>query len=206
MKRYFVFSSVLSALFLVACYWAVEQFSESYTFREVQQLPSNHVGLVLGTSKRLGNGQPNLYFEHRIEAAALLYHAGKVRYILVSGDNGSKYYNEPLDMKKALVAKGVPAEAIYMDFAGFRTLDSVVRCKEIFGQSSVTIISQGFHNKRAIFISRQWGIDAIGYDAKDVQAGLKVSAREVFARVKTFLDLYVLGTKPRFLGESVRIG
>lgn len=193
-------------LAILACNWQVENFSNAYTFQEVQQLPSNNVGLVLGTSKRLRNGQPNPYFHNRIDAATQLYNAGKVKYILVSGDNGSKYYNEPLDMKKALVEKGIPEEAIYMDFAGFRTLDSVIRCKEIFGQSSFTVISQGFHNKRAVFISRMMGINAIGYDARDVQSTMKMSVREVLARVKTFIDLYVLDTQPRFLGEAIQIG
>lgn len=194
-------------LAILVCNWTVEGFSNEYTFQEVQKTPSNDVGLVLGTSKRLKSGSPNPYFYNRIDAAVQLYKAGKVKYILVSGDNGSRYYNEPLDMKKSLVEKGIPKEAIYMDFAGFRTLDSVIRCKEIFGQSSFTVISQGFHNKRAVFISRMMGIDAIGYDAQDVKnESMKMSVREVFARVKTFLDIYILDTKPRFLGEAITIG
>ncbi len=206
-KAIVLIPSLSLLLAILACNWKVENYSDDYTFQEVQKIPDNHVGLVLGTSKRLQNGNPNPYFYNRIDAATQLYKAGKVKYILVSGDNGSKYYNEPLDMKKSLIEKGIPKEAIYMDFAGFRTFDSVIRCKEIFGQSSFTVISQGFHNKRAIFISRMMGINAIGYDAQDVKNNsMKMSVREVFARVKTFIDLYVLNTKPRFLGEAIRIG
>ncbi len=205
-KKLIGFAFIAGCIALTASYWAIETLSHKYTFQEVEQLPDKKVGLLLGTSKRLRSGAPNPYFYHRIDAAVQLYKAGKVKYILVSGDNGSKYYNEPRDMQQALLARGVPQEAIYLDFAGFRTLDSVIRCKEIFGQSDITIISQGFHNKRAIFISRALGINAVGYNAKDVKQNTKVAMREILARVKALLDLYILGTQPRFLGEAIQIG
>jgi SanA protein len=144
----------------------------------------------------------------RIAAAAELYHRGKVDYLVVSGDNHVHDYDEPTDMKNALLEKGVPLDRIYPDYAGFRTLDSVVRAKEIFGQSEVTIISQHFHNQRAIFLAAHRGIDAIGFDAPDValQYAWKTRSREQFAKVKAVLDVYVFHKQPHFLGQEIAIG
>lgn len=161
---------------------------------------------MLGTSKTLKNGRKNLYFWYRIDAAERLYKSGKIQHIIVSGDNSRKDYNEPENMKLALIARGIPEERIYENFAGFRTLDSVVRAKEIFGQTSLIIISQKFHNERAIFLAQQKGITAYGYNAQDVpqNTGLKTKIREYFARVKVFYDLY-LGVEPKFGGEQILI-
>jgi SanA protein len=112
------------------------------------------VGLVLGTSQYLKNGYLNWYFKYRIEATVELYKKGKIDFILVSGDNSHKNYDEPTAFKNELIKRGIPADQIYLDYAGFRTLDSVVRAKEIFGQTSITIISQKFHNERAIYWSQ----------------------------------------------------
>ncbi len=159
-------------------------------------------------SKTLANAQPNLFFYFRIEAAAGLFRAGRVNYLIVSGDNSREGYDEPTDMRDALMAAGVPAERIYRDYAGFRTLDSVIRAREIFGQDSITIVSQRFHNERAIFIARAHGIDAVGYNAVNMPQyrGLKTKAREWLARTRTVLDVWVLGTKPKFLGPPVELG
>lgn len=153
------------------------------------------------------SGRPNAYFYNRVDAAAALYHAGKVEYLVISGDNGRKGYNEPQDMKEALVGRGVPAEAIYLDYAGFRTYDSVVRMEKIFGQESFTVISQEFHNRRAVYIAQALGLDAVGYNAADVAAyaGMKTRLREKLARVRMFMDLWT-GKTPKFLGEPVEIG
>lgn len=152
------------------------------------------------------NGNNNLYFDYRILATVELYKAGKIKYILISGDNRKEDYNEPEEMKKALMQKGIPEKSIYLDYAGFRTLDSVVRAKEVFGQNHLTIISQRFHNERAIYLAEKNGIDAIGYNAQNVNAyaGLKTNIRELLARVKMFIDL---GTdkQPHFLGEKIII-
>jgi SanA protein len=165
--------------------------------------------VLLGTSEKQGNGNSNPFFEKRIVAAAALYKAGKIRHILVSGDNRRKNYDEPTDMQHALLAAGVPQTAITLDYAGFRTLDSVVRAKSIFGLSQFTIISQRFHDQRALLICRHYEIDAIGFCAEDIalRYGLKTQIREAFARVKAVLDLYVLNTRPKFLGpkESIRL-
>jgi SanA protein len=148
------------------------------------------------------DGRNNLFFTHRIEAAAALFKAGKVRHLIVSGDNGRQEYDETTAMKDALLAKGVPADAITMDYAGFRTLDSVVRAKLVFGQSKVTVISQAFHDKRALFIADHSGIDAIALAAPGVGSaeGFLVRLREVFARAKAVADLFLLGARPKFAG------
>jgi SanA protein len=194
----------LALLFTLFCNWQIDNYTEKYLFNEVEMIPENNVGLVLGTSMYLKNGDENLYFSYRIKAAVELYNAGKIKYIIVSGDNKTKYYNEPLKMKKELAKKGVPDSVIILDYAGFRTFDSMIRCKKVFGQSKFTIISQEFQNKRAVFIARKSGIDAIAYNAKDVEyySGFKTRVRELFAKVKAYIDIYVLGSKPKFLGEK----
>ncbi|WP_337870312.1 ElyC/SanA/YdcF family protein [Meiothermus sp.] len=184
----------------------VERVSQPWLFAEPEQVPHNRVGLVLGTGPTTVRGRPNPYFVGRIQAAAQLYRAGKVDYLLVSGDNSSRYYDEPTAMRKALIALGVPQERIYRDYAGFRTLDSVVRAKEVFGEQRFTIVSQRFHNQRAVFIARQRGLEAIGFNAPDVPEGWSNTwFREPLARVQMALDL-LLNRQPKYLGEPVRIG
>lgn len=209
-KKLFLFLgfSLLSLiLFILFANWRISVYGKNLVYNSVEKIPYNKVGLVLGTSRKLANGRKNLYFKHRIEAAVALYKAKKIKYILVSGDNSTTYYNEPKDMTEALVKKGVPKEVIFSDFAGFRTLDSVIRCKKVFGQTKFTVISQEFHNKRAIYIGSSYGINVIGFNAKDVKgyAGFKTNVREVFARVKVFIDL-LFGTQPKFLGKPEKIG
>jgi len=174
-------------------------------FTDVKTVPATDVGLVLGTSKLTKHGKANLHFNQRIEAAAALYHAGKVRHLLVSGDNHVAGYDEPTDMRDALMTAGVPADAITCDYAGFRTLDSMVRAKEVFGLSQCTIISEQFHCPRAVWIARQHGLDAVAFAAPDVKlAGwaLRADAREQLARAWCAVDLYVLHRGPKFLGQK----
>jgi SanA protein len=165
------------------------------------------VALILGTAST-HRGRPNQFYRARIEAAAALFHSGKVRGILVSGDNATRYYNEPIVMQKDLIALGVPPEFITLDYAGFRTLDSVIRAKKVFGQQRLLIVSQRFHVERAIFLARHFGIAALGFAAADpVDQGLmKVRAREVLARVVAVFDL-ATGRGPKYLGnpETVRL-
>jgi SanA protein len=195
----------LALIFAITANLMVSNKSQ-YTYNSVEDIPHNRVGLVLGTSKFLANGYENYYFKYRIEAAFELYQAGKIDFILVSGDNSRKEYDEPTMMRDDLIALGVPANKIFLDYAGFRTWDSVVRCKEIFGETNITIISQQFHNERAIFIAHYNDMEAVGYNAKDVNAyfGFKTQMREKLARVKVVLD-YLFGNEPKFLGETIRI-
>lgn len=186
--------------------YSIEKNAINKTFTNSNEIKKNKVGLVLGTAKILNNGRINLYFKYRIQATVALYKKGKIDFVLVSGDNGNKNYDEPTDFKNELIKKGIPANRIFLDYAGFRTLDSVVRAKEIFGQTSVTIISQKFHNERAIFLAEKNGINAIGFNARDLTGkyGLKVRIREYFARTKAFLDI-MFGVEPKFLGKKVEI-
>jgi len=178
-------------------------------YTRLDAVPYNDVGLLLGTSPRLKSGAPNKFFEYRMDAAAELYHAGKIRHVLVSGGNPTRWYNESRDMERALVARGVPRSAVTRDYAGYRTLDSVLRAQAIFGQRRFTIISQSGHNRRAVFLARRWGIDAVAYNARDVggRAAWQQLARETLACVKAALDAYVLDTQPRYYGrpEPIRL-
>jgi SanA protein len=191
---------------LVLCNNIISSKTKKYIYINTNAIPYNKVGLLLGTSKFNQSGQPNLYFYYRIRAAVVLYKAGKIKYIIVSGDNRTLSYNEPITMKKELLKNGIPSEVIFLDYAGFRTFDSIIRCFEIFGQKSFTIISQGFHLERAVFIAHRYGIGAIGYEARDVNymQGLSTQTREYFARVKVFLDFFT-GEKPKFLGKKIVI-
>lgn len=184
----------------IAAGWA----ARGKTFDSIDATPPCEVGLVFGTSDRT-KGRENLYFKHRVEAAAALWKAGKIRKLIVSGDNRAHDYNEPEKMKRALVRLGVPAQHIICDYAGLRTLDSVVRAKKVFGLNSILFISQRFQNQRAIYIARAHGIDAIAYNARDVgpRNGFKTRLREIGARVKMWLDVNILDTEPKHLGERI---
>ena len=146
----------------------------------------------------------NPYFTGRIKSAASLYHAPPLYQIILSGDNRTKYYNEPMKMKEALLKEGVPDEAITLDYAGFRTLDSVVRCHEIFGQTKFTIITQRFHGYRALFISEFYGLDAVVMTAADMEfpSSIPTRIREILARPLAVIDLYILKRQPHLLGKK----
>ena len=176
-------------------------------YTRVEDIPARDVGLVLGTSPRLSGGSANAHFQTRIRAAAALYHAGKVKHLLLSGDNGRRGYDEPTEMRRALLARGVPEAATTLDYAGFRTLDSVVRARAVFGQSAVTIISDDFHVQRAIFLGRSSGLDPIALCAEPVPLAYSrpVRWREYGARIKAVLDIYLLHTSPKYLGPPVEI-
>jgi len=176
-------------------------------YTSVEAIPAQDAGLVLGTSARMDNGSANPFFKNRMDAAAELFRRGKVRHLLVSGDNRARDYNEPAAMREALLKRGVPARAITLDYAGVRTLDSIVRAKEIFGLGKFTIISQRDHDQRALLIAGHYGIDAIAFCAREVPLRLSVKThiRESLARVKVVLDLYLLHTAPRHLGPREAI-
>lgn len=181
----------------------VKSTAKEHLHSDAASIPSAKVGIVLGTSKYLKSGQENLYFKYRIAAAVELYKAGKIEKILVSGDNRHRSYNEPKDMQQSLLALGIPKEAIVLDYAGLRTLDSMHRVKFVFGQEEVIVISQKFHNERAVVIAASIGLNAQAYNAKDVSVsyGFKTKVREKFARTKLVLDL-LLNKQPKFLGEK----
>ncbi len=185
----------------------IEKSAKGKLYNNVNLVPHNKAGLLLGTSKYVSGGQLNAYYQNRINAAVLLFNAKKIDYIIVSGDNRHRSYNEPKQMQKSLIKHNIPKNKIILDYAGFRTLDSVIRAKEVFGQDSYTVISQPFHNKRAIFIANKKGYNVIGFNAKKVigKISLKTKIREKMAKVKAVLDIYILNKKPKFLGEPINI-
>lgn len=189
------------------CNLIVIQSAKGRIYDDVEKIPYNKVGLVLGTIPKLSNGNDNYYYKCRMQATADLYFAGKISYIIASGDNHIKDYNEPECMLNSLVALGVPDTVIYLDYAGFRTFDSMIRAKKVFMQDSVTVISQHWHNQRAIYVARKQGMDIIGFDAKDAivrKAYIKNHIREMLAKVKAVVDVY-FGKQPHFLGDPVII-
>lgn len=190
--------------FAVFSNYLIIEKTRNQTFSTIENLPQNNVGLVLGTIKNLGI-YDNPYYTFRLKAAAKLYQEGKVKHLILSGDNSRKGYDEPTDMKTDLLKMGIPESAITLDYAGFRTLDSVVRCNEIFGQDQFTIISQEFHNQRAVFLAQQFDLEVVAYNAKSPFLPKKMRLREFFAKTKAILDIFILNKKPKFLGKKIEI-
>jgi SanA protein len=203
-----VFSTlaILTGLFTFLADSTIRNFSSPYIYADIESLPERNVGLLLGTSSKLKKGGLNPFFYHRISTAVQLFQSGKIKHIIVSGDNGTMSYNEPVQMKKYLVLAGIPPEKITLDYAGFRTLDSVVRAKLVFGQRNILIISQKFHNERAVYLARKSGLDAIAFNAPDVsfKNSFKTRIRELFARDKAVIDI-LMGVKPKFEGPQIEI-
>lgn len=177
-----------------------------YIFDTTEAIPKNKVGLVLGAGKYTQSGHINSYYKFRLDAAVELYEAGKIEFILISGDNSRTTYDEPTTFKTDLIARGIPENKIFLDYAGFRTLDSVVRSKEIFGQDSITIISQQFHNERAIYLAINYDINAVAYNAEDGynHHRSKTRLREYFARAKASIDV-IFNVEPKYLGDKIEI-
>lgn len=201
-KRWiFIYVPVALILFVFTCDLIVEQNAKGRIYTNVDDVPVVSAALVLGTSPTV-QGRVNLFYKYRMETAAALWKAGKVKYIIVSGDNSTKYYDEATYMRNTLHELGVPDSVITLDYAGFRTLDSVVRASWVFGQENIVIVSQEFHNERAIYIADHFGINAVGLNAQDVagNSGWKTWLREYFARVNAVLDVNVFGTEPKFPG------
>lgn len=204
--RILKFAAMAAAFLLLA--WgasaiAVYAVSSGRVFdgASMDAVPCRRAAVVMGCVRTLPNGLDNLYFSRRIDAAAELYKAGKVDCLIVSGDNHVKGYDEPSDMKESLINAGVPADRIACDYAGFRTLDTVVRAKKVFGVDSFIIVSQPDHVRRAVFTARGFGCDAYGYAAKDVNGrySIKTTIREQLAKIAAVADV-ILRRSPKFLG------
>ena len=200
-----VFFVLIIAFFFAADYYIMKNAGDRIT-NDINDIKEKRVVLVFGTSYKIGN-RTNLYFTNRMVAAYTLYKSGKASHFILSGDNSFENYDEASDMKKYLVEMGIPENMITLDYAGFRTLDSVVRLKKVFGQDKVILISQDFHLKRALFFCDQYDIDAIGFAAKDVKgrALFWISKREWLARGLAVLDVFVFNTQPKFLGPAIDI-
>ena len=192
MLRLGLWGAMACTVIAVVCDAIVRLRAGGRCFDDAERVPHNKMGLVLGTSPLAPDGGANMYFVYRVEAAARLYKMGKVDWLLLSGDRSGEDYDEPQAMRDALIAHGVPAESIVLDKSGFRTLNSIVHTNKVYGQSSVTIISQRFHNQRAVFLALCNGVDAVAYNVEDVvkwNKYLKIHGREYLARVRMFVDL-----------------
>ena len=189
---------------LLFCHFTVAGYNRYIL--PIEAAPECHTALVLGCSPVSANGRSaSRHFRARVKKAAELYHSGKVRTLLLSGDNSRKDYNEPQAMRAALVAMRVPDEAIYCDYAGFRTIDSVIRADAVFGQRKFIIISQTFHCERAIYLARHLGLECYGF-AADIPLTrrqlLRRWIREVPARVNAVLDV-LSDRQPKFYGARI---
>lgn len=203
-KRLLLKVTIVSILLVSAIQlsnWHIESSTANQIYSSIGEVPKKDVALVLGAARYGASGHENPYFTYRMEAAADLYLNGKVQHILVSGDNSKIQYNEPEDMLKKLMELGVPASCVTLDYAGFRTFDSVLRAYEIFGIDDFIIVSQTYHLQRALFIANVNGIGAVGYQAKDVRFN-GVNLREKLAKFKAVLDCSILFTSPKFLGDK----
>jgi len=190
-------------LILFASWW-IHKTSSWHIFSSLDNLPLHNVWMVFGTSKYTPDGRQNLYFLYRINAVLSLRKAKKITYILVSGDNWRQWYNEPEMFRDALVEQWIPANRIVLDYAGFSTLDSVVRANKVFNVSSMLVISQEWQVRRAITICQAYTIVCDAYLAQDlpISWSLRIHLREVLARVKVLGDLYIWHAKPTYLGEK----
>lgn len=180
--------------------------TESQVYFEPETLPDHDVALVLGTSKYIGRTL-NDFYTHRINTAIQLFLDKKVSSYLLSGDNAHRSYNEPWTMKRDLLKAGIPEDAIYLDYAGFRTLDSVVRAKAIFDADDFIIVTQAFHCERALYIANYHGIKAVclAVPGPTGSGGWFVRVREVLARANALIDLYIIDKQPKFMGPKVPI-
>ena len=202
-KRVLYFFLLLPLILITWSNFSVYFESKNFISNDLNKIPKMKVGLLLGTTRYLRNDSPNAYFFNRIEATIKLYESGKIQHVLVSGDNGTKEYNEPEDMRDELIARGIPENRITLDFAGFDTYDSMLRAQKVFGQNKFIVISQRFHNQRAVYIARRFGIEAYGFDAGEVKkhGAFLTKLREYFACVKAYLEVKA-SVDPTFLGKK----
>ena len=217
-KRIILLLFILSITAIISIFIAnslVNSNADGKLYCSTSKIPHNKVGLLLGTGKYNANGYINQYYKYRIEATAKLFKARKIDFILISGDNSTKRYDEPTSFKNDLIKKGVPASKIFLDYAGFRTLDSVVRSKKVFGQESITIISQSFHNARAIYIAEYNNIEAIaeftgfssvGVDPAIMGIGPSAAVSKILKKTETKLDdIDIFELNEAFASQSIAV-
>ncbi|HKX32219.1 MAG TPA: ElyC/SanA/YdcF family protein [Blastocatellia bacterium] len=209
--RWIILMLVIPALLTVLFNLWIVGSTRSLVTSRIEELPANEIGLLLGAKPRFRT-RPSAYFRGRIEAAARLYHSGKIKHLLVSGSGDNDGFNEPEEMKQELLSRGVPESALTLDHSSQRTLDSIVRAREVFGLTRVTIITDDFHTYRALFLGRHYGLNAVAYASiagsvrpLSFNTSAKTAIREWFARVKAVLDLYLLPIHPDTSGPKIEI-
>ncbi|WP_185873276.1 SanA/YdcF family protein [Blattabacterium cuenoti] len=176
---------------VIFSYFLISFTSRNKNYDSIEKIPYNNFGIVLGTSKYLHGGGVNYYFKSRMDAIQLLFYKKKIQYIIVSGDNKEENYNEPKMMKIELIKRGIPSNIIYEDLYGINTMNSIIRAYKIFHQKKFTIVSQKFHNERAIFFGKYLGLDVVAFNAKNLTTySSKIYFREIFSRIKIFLRIF----------------
>lgn len=214
MKKKFCITSLsillLIILVAIACDQLVAKNANDRLYASVDSIPHRKVGLILGTSPiSTWNGRRNYYFDHRIKAGAELYKAGKVDWLVVSGGdyrNTENGYDEPVAMRDSLIKQGVDSARIVLDYDGTRTLNSIAKMRDVYCQDSIIIISQKYHNERALYQAKHLGIDAIGFNAETpgrLTSWWRNRGREVLARVKLFIDI-IRGAGPDIKEPVIR--
>lgn len=190
-----------AALLLVTNLWVLGQTGERIEHK-LAQCPAEQVGIVFGTSHWTRSGRRNPYFEARMSASASLLRLGRVEHLLLSGDNRTLSYNEPIAMWRDLRGREVPEAAMTLDYAGFSTFDTLARAREVFGVERALLITQGWHLPRALFIAESMGIEAQGCAVveHDAKGQWRLAAREWVARLAMLGDLYLWKREPHFLG------
>lgn len=196
-RRQILYSSiailVILACVVALCNISVDRNAEGRTFSNINDVPTMQTALLLGTNPKTRDGKrPSSFYMARINATAELYKHGKFRQLIISGDK-REGYDEPQTMRHDLIERGVPDSIIMMDGQGYRTLLSLRNSKQYFGVHDMIIISQKWHNERSIFLADKMNIKAVGYNADDVRhpRAIWTHIRELLARVKLFIDLYV---------------
>ncbi|EXU75270.1 outer membrane permeability protein SanA [Erwinia papayae] len=209
MVKRLIYSLIIIVVLMIAAALGLDRWisikTAPWVYSSLNALPHRQVGVVLGTAKYYRTGVINQYYLYRMQGALNAYNSGKVNYLLLSGDNAQHSYNEPMTMRRDLIAAGVPASDIVLDYAGFRTLDSIVRTRKVFDTNDFIIITQRFHCERALFIALHMGIQAQCYAVPSPKNMLTIRLREVVARLGALADLYLMKREPRFLGPMVPI-
>ncbi|QFR39529.1 hypothetical protein A9Q91_04870 [Candidatus Gracilibacteria bacterium 28_42_T64] len=198
--------TLFAVVSITAINFYVLSFSNIGYYKKVENLEKRYVGLVFGASV-IGKSTPSDILKDRLIVAYQSYQSGKIEKILVSGDNSQKNYNEPVAMQKYLIHLGVDVDDVYLDYAGFDTYDSLYRAKEIFGVKEITLFTQDFHLKRALYIGKRLGLKTQGIETnlqKYIQDDYN-NKREMLARVKAFLEVEILKAEPTYLGDSIEI-
>ena len=194
MKKFLVFVAIIimmGLIIVIGCQIAVTSAAKGRMYDDVKEIPHREVGLLLGTSPLGRSGRPNQFYLRRLDATVALYNAGKIDRIIISGARRGDDYDEPTEMRNDLVKCGLPDSIFVLDGEGHRTISSIVRTKEVLAEDSVTIISQKFHNERALFLARHNGVDAIAFNAENTSSRrwrLKMVLRESMARVKAVAE------------------
>ncbi|MDP0588774.1 MAG: ElyC/SanA/YdcF family protein [Candidatus Endonucleobacter bathymodioli] len=206
MTKFLAVIAICVLLFVAIANILVTSTTDTYLYSDVKTIPHNKVAILLGTSKYARNGGLNDHYRLRINAAYELFSEGKIDYILISGSR-TLYYDEPSTIRSDLLQMGIPSNIMYRDYGGFRTIDSIIRAKNIFGLTQFTIISQGYHNNRALYIALNQGINAIAFNAgSGSNSNIKNKVREIMARVLAIIELHIMPIKTKQIPPTIHIG